>query len=118
MRRRPPVFSPGALERLAEHDWPGNVRELRNVVERSVLLTRGETIRAADVVVGVPGEMAAPHPSLDGTLDDVVERWRRAGEVTRIRQALETAAGDRSRAAEELGIPLRRLAQRIRELGL
>ncbi len=118
MRRKAPVFSAGALERLAEHDWPGNVRELRNVVERSVLLTRGETIRAADVVVGVPGETAAPHPSLDGTLDEVIERWRGAGEAARIRQALESAAGDRSRAAEALGIPLRRLAQRIRELGL
>jgi DNA-binding NtrC family response regulator len=118
MRRKAPVFSAGALERLAEHDWPGNVRELRNVVERSVLLTRGETIRTADVVVGVPGETAAPHPSLDGMLDEVVERWRKAGEAARIRQALESTAGDRSRAAEQLGIPLRRLAQRIRELGL
>jgi DNA-binding NtrC family response regulator len=118
MRRKAPVFSAGALERLEEHDWPGNVRELRNVVERSVILTRGETVRAADVVVGVPGESAAPHPSLDGPLDVVIERWRRAGESGRIRQALESSGGDRSRAADELGIPLRRLAQRIRELGI
>ncbi len=118
MRRKPPVFSPGALERLADHDWPGNVRELKNVVERAVLLARGGTIRAAEIVVGVPGETVAPRPSLDGPLDDVMERWRRAGEVARIRHALETAAGDRARAADDLGIPLRRLAQRIRELGL
>ncbi len=118
MRRKAPVFSAGALERLEEHDWPGNVRELRNVVERAVILTRGETVRAADVVVGVPGESAAPHPSLDGPLDVVIERWRRAGEIGRIRQALEASGGDRSLAAEELGIPLRRLAQRIKELGL
>lgn len=118
VRRKAPLFSAGALERLGEHDWPGNVRELRNVVERSIILTRGDTLRAADVVVGVPGESAAPHPSLDGPLDEVIERWRRAGEVSRIRQALEAAGGDRSRAAEELGVPVRRLAQRIRELGL
>jgi DNA-binding NtrC family response regulator len=118
IRRKPPVFSSGALERLADHDWPGNIRELKNVVERAVILARGETIRAAEVVVGVPGETAAPRPSLDGLLEEVMERWRRAGEIARIRQALEEAAGDRARAAEELGIPLRRLAQRIRELGL
>ena len=118
MRRRPPVFSPGALDRLAEHDWPGNVRELKNVVERAVILTRGEMIRTSDVVVGIPGEAAPPHPSLDGPLDEVMERWRRAGETARIRQALETAGGDRTRAADALGIPVRRLAQRIRELGL
>jgi DNA-binding NtrC family response regulator len=118
VRRKTPLFSAGALERLCEHDWPGNVRELRNVVERSVILTRGDTLRAADVVVGVPGENVAPHPSLDGPLDQVIERWRRAGEVGRIRQALEASGGDRSRAAEELGVPVRRLAQRIRELGI
>jgi DNA-binding NtrC family response regulator len=118
IRRKLPVFSSGALERLADHDWPGNIRELKNVVERAVILARGETIRAAEIVVGVPGETAAPRPSLDGLLEEVMERWRRAGEIARIRQALEEAAGDRARAAEELGIPLRRLAQRIRELGL
>ncbi|HUM02344.1 MAG TPA: sigma-54 dependent transcriptional regulator [Thermoanaerobaculia bacterium] len=118
LRRKAPVFSAGALERLTEHDWPGNVRELRNVVERAVILTRGETVRAADIVVGIPGETAAPHPSLDGPLDEVIERWKRAGETNRIRQALESAGGDRSRAAEELGIPLRRLSQRMKELGL
>ncbi len=118
LRRKPPVFSPGALERLADHDWPGNVRELKNVVERAVLLARGATLRAAEIVVGVPGETVAPRPSRDGPLDDVMERWRRAGEIARIRHALETSAGDRARAADDLGIPLRRLAQRIRELGL
>ena len=118
LRRKAPAFSAGALEKLSEHDWPGNVRELRNVVERSVILTRGETVRAADVVVGIPGETAAPHPSLDGPLDEVIERWKRAGETSRIRQALETTGGERSRAADELGIPLRRLSQRMKELGL
>ncbi len=96
---RPLLAEPGSLERLERR-------------------RRIAYLSAADVVVGVPGETAAPHPSLDGTLDEVVERWQRSGEAARIRQALEAAAGDRSRAAEELGIPLRRLAQRIRELGL
>ena len=109
-------FSPAAIEKLTRHDWPGNVRELRNVVERAVILSTGPLIRPADVVVGVPGETEAPHPTLLGTLDETVERWRRAGETARIRRALEDASGDRSRAAEELGIPLRKLVQRIREL--
>ena len=118
LRRKAPLFSAGALERLCEHDWPGNVRELRNVVERAVILTRGETVRTADVVVGMPGETSAPHPSLDGSLDEVIERWKRAGEASRIRQALEATGGDRARAADELGIPLRRLSLRMKELGI
>ena len=118
MRKKAPEFTAAALERLAEHDWPGNVRELKNVVERAVILARGETIRPGDVVVGLPGETASPHPSLTGSLDQVTERWRRAGEVARIRRALEEAGGDRGKAATDLGIPLRRLAQRIKELEL
>lgn len=111
-------FAPVALQKLVEHDWPGNVRELRNVVERAVILSPTELIRAADIVLGVPGEVSTPHPSLDGGLDDTIERWRKAGETARIRRALADHGGDRSRAADELGIPLRRLSQRIKELGL
>ncbi len=109
-------LSPTAVERLLSHEWPGNVRELRNVVERAVILSKGPLVRPADVVVGVPGETEVPHPSLDGTLEETVERWSRAGEAARIRRALADAGGDRSRAAEELGVPLRRLVQRMREL--
>ena len=57
-------------------------------------------------------------PPLDGPLDETMERWRRAGELARIRRALEEAAGDRAKAAEALGVPLRRLVQRMRELKL
>ncbi len=109
-------LSPAALERLQEHDWPGNVRELRNVVERAVILSDRGPIRPQDVVIGVPGESAAPRPSLDGPLDESIERWRLAGEVASIRRALDESGGDRSRAAQALGIPVRRLSQRIKEL--
>ncbi len=118
MKKRDLAFSPGALERLAAHDWPGNVRELRNVIERAVLLAPGEVVRPADIVVGLPGESAVPHPSLDGTLDEAAERWRRAGEAARIRRALDETGGDKARAAEELGVNVRRLVQRMKELGL
>ena len=109
-------LSPAAVEKLVSWDWPGNVRELRNVVERAVLLASGPLIRPADVVLGAPGEAPAPTPSLDGNLEETVERWRRAGETARIRRALEEAAGDRAAAAEALGISLKRLALRIRDL--
>jgi len=112
------AIAPAALERLVAHDWPGNIRELRNVVERAVILATGEVIRPSDIVLGVAGEEAPPHPSLDGPLDESIERWRKAGETARIRKALADAGGDRNRAAEDLAIPLRRLVLRIKELGL
>ena len=109
-------LSPAAVEKLVAWEWPGNIRELKNVVERAVLLSSGPLIRPADVVLGAPGEDVPPLPSLEGSLDETAERWRRAGEAARIRRALEEAAGDRAAAAAALDVPLKRLAQKIREL--
>ncbi|MFN7986077.1 MAG: sigma-54 dependent transcriptional regulator [Thermoanaerobaculia bacterium] len=109
-------LSPAAVEKLVAWEWPGNIRELKNVVERAVLLSSGPLIRPSDVVLGAPGEDAPPLPSLEGSLDETVERWKRAGEAARIRRALEEAAGDRAAAAAALDVPLKRLVQRIREL--
>ena len=111
-------LSPAALEKLVAWDWPGNVRELKNVVERAVLLSPGPLVRPPDLLLGNPVEEAVPIPSLDGTLEEATERWRRAGELARIRRALEESGGDRAKAAESLGVPLRRLVQRMRELKL
>ncbi len=108
----------GAAEKLAAWDWPGNVRELKNVVERAVLLAEGPVIRPADVVLGAPGEDAPTTPTLDGTLEEAAERWKRAGEAARIRRALEESGGDRTAAAAALDIPLKRLVQRLRDLKL
>jgi DNA-binding NtrC family response regulator len=94
------------------------VRELRNVVERAVILSDGDLIRPQHIVLGSPGEIPSGQPSLEGTLDETAERWRRAGETARIRGALDESGGDRGRAAEDLGIPLRRLTQRMKELGI
>ncbi|MEO8586164.1 MAG: sigma-54 dependent transcriptional regulator [Acidobacteriota bacterium] len=118
VKKKAPVFSTAALERLQAHDWPGNVRELRNVVERAVLLASGDVVRPQDIVVGVAGETEPRHPSLDGTLEETAERWRQAGEAARIRRALDATGGEKVRAAEELGVPLRKLAQRMKELGI
>ena len=118
VKKKAPVFSPAALERLQAHNWPGNVRELRNVVERAVLLASGDVVRPQDIVVGVAGETEPRHPSLDGTLEETAERWRQAGEAARIRRALDATGGDKTRASEELGVPVRKLAQRMKELGI
>jgi DNA-binding NtrC family response regulator len=48
--RRPPTLQPDAMDLLYRHDWPGNVRELRNLMEQAVVLTPGDTLRAADLL--------------------------------------------------------------------
>jgi transcriptional regulator with PAS, ATPase and Fis domain len=57
-----------------------------------------------------------PTPSLEGSLEETVERWKRAAETARIRRALEESAGDRGAAAGALDVPLKRLVQRMRDL--
>lgn len=53
-------LTPEAQRHLVSHDWPGNVRELRNVVERAVLLARGDQIQARDILLeGEPIEKPA-----------------------------------------------------------
>src|SRR5258706_8511275 len=43
-------FDEAAWEWILSHNWPGNVRELKNAVERAVIMTRGDTIKAADIM--------------------------------------------------------------------
>jgi transcriptional regulator with GAF, ATPase, and Fis domain len=45
---RQPKLAPGTINRLLDYDWPGNVRELENVIERALILNRGETLVFAD----------------------------------------------------------------------
>src|SRR5690554_4812420 len=51
LKRNVEHFTPEAEQKLLEHDWPGNVRELRNVLERALIFTRGDTLDAADLVL-------------------------------------------------------------------
>jgi two-component system response regulator GlrR len=56
----PRRIAPAALQRLQQHHWPGNVRELRNVIERAVLMSAGESIGAADIdLASAPGSADA-----------------------------------------------------------
>jgi len=49
---QPAAISEEALKRLTEYEWPGNVRELENVVERAVVLSRGQIITSRELPFG------------------------------------------------------------------
>ena len=91
-----------ARQALLRHSWPGNVRELKNVMQRAVLLARGESIGAADL--GLP---AAPATEAEPALD---------------RQAIEDAlgrhAGVVAQAAADLGMSRQALYRRMERLGI
>lgn len=104
-------FSPDALDLLVTYGWPGNVRELRNVVEQVVVLSRGKRIGVRDL----PSHIREADGGGDavsagaGTLEEM--------EKTAIAQSLKAAGGNRTRAAETLGISRRTLHRKISEYG-
>jgi two-component system NtrC family response regulator len=108
-------FTREARDALMKYDYPGNVRELENIVERAVLLTRGEVIGLGDLPVAVQereglGGGAAPPASLPALLEQV--------EREKIREALRDAGGVQTRAAERLGISERALRYKLKKYGL
>jgi two-component system response regulator AtoC len=106
-------FSAGATRLLTSHHWPGNVRELRNVLERAVLLAEGPTLRADDLRVIAPPE----------SLDDGFQ-LPRGGlvfedlEKELVRQALERAGGNQTRAGALLGMTRDRIRYRLQKFGI
>jgi two-component system, NtrC family, response regulator AtoC len=109
-------LSPDALDRLRRYTWPGNVRELNNVLERAVLLARGDVITQLDIPAA-----SATAPALDtarapggSTLREAVERAAREA----ILAALEATGDNKTRAAARLGVSVRTLWYKIDRLGL
>ncbi len=104
-------FSPEALDLLTGYRWPGNVRELRNIVEQTVVLARSRRIGVRDLPAHIRETGAAAGSIAIGpcTLEEL--------EKQAIAQALKAAGGNRTRAAEQLGISRRTLHRKIAEYG-
>ena len=115
-------ISPEVLSALEAHNWPGNVRELENVIERAVIIARGNTIereylreevlspnRAA---LQVGGQKIATLIDLSRGISfyDEVNRFQ----IELIRRALEITGGHQSRAAKLLGMNTTTLNSKIR----
>jgi DNA-binding NtrC family response regulator len=114
-------ISQEALDALLKYDFPGNVRELENILQRAIVLCRGETITTKDLPnLGKNGNGGTPGGSL---LDpkvisgDYAEKMN-AFESTLIREALESTKGNKSAAARLLGIGERRLRYRMQVLDI
>jgi formate hydrogenlyase transcriptional activator len=98
------------MEALIGHSWPGNVRELQNFIERSVILTNGNTLRIPLQGLGQTDVIDSPLPT---TLEEV--------ERHHIRQALQAAhwvIGGPRGAALRLGLKRSTLYWRMHKLGI
>jgi two-component system response regulator HydG len=102
-------LSGDALGRLLDHRWPGNVRELAHLIERLVLLARGEEATAADLPTTLQSAAAPTRSLLSGDVVTMREMQR-----TYALWALEQVGGVRSRAAEKLDIDIKTLVKLIK----
>ena len=111
----PRVLSPEALECLASYSWPGNVRQLENAVERAIALSADrETLFAADFDLPAttePGPVALPESGLDFE--------RTVGSIERqiLEQAMRKSGGNKTAAAELLGLKRTTLAAKLKSMG-
>ena len=116
---------------LHNHSWPGNVRELDNVMQRALILKRGNMLRPQDIVIeqllvpmelgGSPAREIQPGMAVERGEAGVLEQDLRTREEELILEALRTGNGSRKWAAEQLGISPRTLRYKLakmREAGI
>jgi DNA-binding NtrC family response regulator len=99
------------MSKLIDHTWPGNVRELQNVIERAAVLCRSDTLSLEDLPENIEHAVPTAASTLSfpiGTPLDEVERRL-------IRETLRTTGGDKSLAAQLLGISTRTIYRKLGE---
>ncbi len=103
-------FTREARDALIKHDYPGNVRELENIIERAVILTRGEYVSAQDLPTLTEKGQALPEGNIRGAVEGMERKM--------IMEALTKSDWVQTRAAEELGISERMLRYKIRKYNI
>jgi DNA-binding NtrC family response regulator len=103
-KRASKSISAAAIQRLDQYHWPGNVRELENVIQSAMIMNDSDAIEAADL----PAMMKANLPRADN-----LSRSLASVEVEHIRNVLAHVGGNKSRAAQILGIDRKTLRQKL-----
>jgi transcriptional regulator with GAF, ATPase, and Fis domain len=114
MAKGEPGLSRDAREVLLRHTWPGNIRELSNAIERALIVSDGGLLTAAQLAIGAPRAAKNEAPSrAPRTARSLAELERQL-----VTEALTTARGNKSRAAELLGLTRSQLYTRMKRFGL
>jgi DNA-binding NtrC family response regulator len=125
LRGRAALLDEATIALLRDYKWPGNVRELENAIERACILADSLTLEPRDLgllsSVTHGTEEAAPSFAdldLSGTLSEAAERAVRLVERRKIADALRAHDGNKTRAAETLGVSYKTLLTKIKEYEL
>lgn len=113
-------LSRAAAKALAVHRWPGNVRELANAMEHARLLCQTDVILPEHLPPALREAVAhaVAEPRGTATADQPDVKTLEESEIEAIRRALEQTEGNRTRAAELLGITRRGLIYKLKRLGM
>ena len=105
-------ISPELSAQFCSYDWPGNIRELENAVRRALALAHGTTLEASslDSEWGSRSPLKTVPPKLGQTLEAVERKL--------LESTLRATGGNRTHAAEMMGVSLRTVRNKIREYGL
>ncbi len=111
-------ISDSAVHHLSDYDWPGNVRELENVLGRAMITMRPQdTILEREYLPLLPGDRVGSAPILSVEVQPL-EKVLNEAERNAVARALKETAGNRTKAANLLGISMRSLFYKIEKHGL
>jgi two-component system response regulator HydG len=114
-RRKIDGFTPRATDLLMRYDWPGNVRELENIIERAVIMSRGEMITPLEFPIDLQN---LDEELKESRIDLTPGRSLKEVEKVMILRTLEETGGNRTHAAKILGISRRTLQLKLKEYGI
>jgi DNA-binding NtrC family response regulator len=116
MNKKLGELSPEVLHALEAYDWEGNVRELENVMERAVVLCKGDSVTLRDLPEEVRDEKSSGEAVTmpTGTLTEILESMERQILV----KTLERSGGSQTRTASDLGIKRTTLRYKMGKYGL
>jgi len=97
------------MDRLVAYDWPGNVRELSNCIERAVILSLGDDITLESLPNNIKKTSSAPEGDLN-----IMKQAERSAILT----ALRSCGGNKSLAAEKLGINRKTLSTKMQRYNI
>jgi len=109
--RPPRQFTPDAMERLVSYSWPGNIRELKNLIERILIMTDGETIGPTEVEEALPAD-ADEEPQSE------IKAARDKAERDTIHAMLKQCQWNVTEASRRLGMDRGYLHRKIKRYGL
>ena len=108
-------LSDGAQKKLTAYAWPGNIRELENTIHRAVILSTGNEIKEEAVMLTEMPQPAAQQSSETGGTAGMVGRTVADVEKNLIIDTLKHTLGNRTHAANILGISIRTLRNKLKQ---